>query len=265
MSYKPEESTLIAYLYGELSEEEKDRVEQYLSEHNEARMELNGMKEVLGIMGHAKDREVETPVFSFNNPSKVIMDTNSNGNWWRYPLGIAASIALLMVVGYLTSFKVSSEEGHVKIAFGEQESVPEEIFTKDQVKEMISLALNENNKLVNQKLAEAKSDLITQANQQAPIELDQQLLNNYIQRLRQYNAETMAGLLEESELEQRRYTDQVLQDFAIFLDLQRQDDMELIQSRIQNISEDTERFNRQTGQILTSLLSTDETQNNNQY
>ena len=264
MSYKPEESTLIAYLYGELSEEEKNRVEQYLSEHNEARKELNDMKEVLGIMGQAKDREVETPVFSFTNPSKVIVDGNDTGNWWRYPLSIAASIALLMVVGYLTSFRVASVDGQMRIAFG-NESMPEETFTKDQVKEMIAVALDENDKLVNQKLAEAKSDLITQANQETPVELDQQLLNKYIQRLRQYNAETMAGLLEESELEQRRYTDQVVQDFAIFLDLQRQDDMELIQSRIQNISEDTERFNRQTGQILTSLLSTDETQNNNQY
>lgn len=265
MSYKPEESTLIAYLYGELSEEEKNRVEQYLAEHNEARKELNNMKEVLGIMGQAKDREVETPVFSFTNPSKVIVDGYDTGNWWRYPLGIAASIALLMVIGYLTSFRVASVDGQMIMAFGEHESMPEQTFTKDQVKELITVALDENNMLVNQKLAEAKSDLITLANHETPVELDQQLLNKYIQRLRQYNAETMAGLLEESELEQRRYTDQVVQDFAIFLDLQRQDDMELIQSRIQNISEDTERFNRQTGQILTSLLSTDETQNNNQY
>lgn len=239
-------------------------MEQYLSEHQDARKEFDEMKEVLGIMGHANDREVETPLFSFTNPSKVIVNEKSNGSWWKYPLGIAASLAFLMVVGYLTSFNISSESGQLRMAFGDQESVREETFTREQVKEMISLALDENNRLVSQQIANTKEDLISQVNQ-APVEVDQQLLNNYIQRLRQYNAETMAGLLEESELQQRRYTDQVVQDLAIFLDLQRQDDMELIQARIEDISDDTERFSRQTDQILTSLLSTDETQNNNQY
>lgn len=264
MSYKPKESTLISYLYGELDGEEKKRLELYLSEHPEARNELDEMKGVLGIMGHAKDREVEVPMFSFTSPSKVIVDSRDWGTWWRYPLGIAASLVLLMVVGYLTSFNVSSKEGQLSIAFGDQKDVTGEVFTKDQVREMINLALDENNRLVNQQIENTKKNLLTQVAHQSPVKIDQQLLNEYIQRLRQYNASTMAGLLEESEQEQRRYTDQIVQDLAIFMDLQRQDDMELIQTRIENLSEDTRRFNQQTGQILTSLLS-DETQNENQY
>lgn len=264
MNYKPEESTLIAYLYGELSGEEKIKVEQYLSENQEARRELDEMKEVLGIMGHAKDREMEAPVFSFSSPSKVIVDSKDRGSWWRYPLGIAASLALLMVVGYLTSFKLSSIDGELIVAFGDQKDVQGKMFTREEVKEMITLALDENNKLVNQQIKNTKDNLLTKVNQESPANVDQQLLNEYIQRLRQYNAATMAGLLEESEQEQRRYTDQIVQDLAIFMDLQRQADLELIQSRIENLSEDTRRFNQQTGQIITSLLS-DETQNDNQY
>ncbi|WP_420315902.1 anti-sigma factor family protein [Ekhidna sp.] len=263
MNYKPEESTLIAYIYNELSESERKKVEAYLSGNEKAKLELDELRSTLSIIGKLEDKEVDVPTFTFNDTSHLVIGSK-NQNWWKIPLSIAASIALLMVVGYLTSFKVSSQEGEIKIAFGEIENANDLTFTESQVKAMISEALDQNNQLVNQKIENTQADLVNQMNQNDP-ELDQKLLNNYLVRLRSYNAETIAGLLEESEQEQRRYTDQVIQDFAIFLDLQRQDDMELIQTQFENINENAERFSMQTDQILTNLMTSENTQIDNQY
>ncbi|WP_425392151.1 anti-sigma factor family protein [Ekhidna sp.] len=262
MSNKPEESKLIAYLYGELNEVERREVEDYLSGNKDAQSELHELRSTLGIIRNLEDKEVEVPAFTFQNAKNVIA-VGHEGKWWRIPLSIAASIALIMTAAYFTDFRFSSGESGIQIAFGKIEEAKDERFTKSEVDQMITIALENNNQLINQKLEQTKSDLIAEAGTYEPA-VDQRLLNDYIDRLRRYNAETIGGLLEESETEQRRYTDQVIQDLAIFMDLQRQDDMEIIQARIENLSEDTERFNRQTGQILTSLLS-DETQNDNQY
>ena len=265
MNYKPEESALIDYLYGELSAEETKKVEAFLSGYVEAQKELDELKSTLSMEGQLKDKEVEAPSFTFNESSKVVVGDVRSNDWWKYPLGIAASVAFLMMMGYLTSFRVSNENGGLTIAFGEASPATEQTFTKSQVQEMIADAMDRNSKLVDQKITSATDDLILKTSQNQSAEVDQQLLNDYIMRLRQYNAETVARLLEDSELEQRRYTDQIIQDFAAFVDLQRQDDMGIIQARLDRISDDASSFNRRTDQILTSLFSIEETTNENQY
>jgi anti-sigma factor RsiW len=50
MSYKPDESALMAYLYGELQGEEKRNVEKYLAENPEAMRSIQEMMDVRKIL-----------------------------------------------------------------------------------------------------------------------------------------------------------------------------------------------------------------------
>jgi len=264
MSYKPDKEKLIAYLYGELSAEEHKLMEAYIEANSDAKAELAELEDAQSIIGKLKDHEVEVPTFTFDNASQIVV-SSGNRSWWQIPLGIAASIALLMVAGYLTSFRLISGTDGLQLGFGSYDQPSGETFTKGEVKELIDQALVSNNQLLTDQLDQSKFELMQSVANLEPTSLDQKLLNNYIQKLREYNAEAMSSLVENAELDQRKYTDQIIQDLVIFLDLQRQNDLELIQSRIENLSEDARRYNRQTDQILTSLISSDQGQNNNQY
>ena len=58
MSFKPDEITLMAYAYGELEGEEKEKVEEYLSTHEDARAEVENLHTLSKMMGSVKDKEV---------------------------------------------------------------------------------------------------------------------------------------------------------------------------------------------------------------
>lgn len=261
MSYKVDESILMAYLYDELSTEERGKVEAHLKEDEAARKELEELKEARFLMGKLNDREVEVPRFTFDQPTMVV--ASSRNAWWKVPMGIAASITLLLVVGYLTSFRISTGESGFQVAFGVSEP-REEFYTKSQVESIVSDALAANNQLVNQKLNAVENSMVTQVSQENP-PIDDDLMNEYMARLRDFNRETLRSLLENSEQSQKDYTDRSLQDLAVFLDIQRRNDLDVIQTQFQNFEDDAEFNQLQTNQILTNLISSVEEQPSNQY
>ena len=189
MSYKVDESILMAYLYDELSAEERGKVEAHLKEDEAARKELEELKEVRFLMGKLNDHEVEVPKFTFDQPTMVV--ASSWNSWWKVPMGIAASITLLLMIGYLTSFRISTGEGGFKVAFGESEP-REEFYTKSQVESIVADALAANNQLVNQKLNDVENTLVTRVSKKNP-PIDEDLMNEYMARLRDFNRETLRG------------------------------------------------------------------------
>lgn len=261
MSYKVDESTLVAYLYDELSGEERNKVEAFLDEHESARKELEELKEARLLMSKISDRKVEVPRFTFDQPNVVVAP--GQNIWWKVPMGIAASIALLLMVGYLTSFRVSSGERGLQVTFG-MDGFGEEFYTKTQVERIVADALAANNQLINQKLSSYENSLVTQASKESP-SIDKNLLNEYMARLRDFNRETLQSMLENSEQSQKDYTDRSLQDLAVFLDLQRRNDLDVIQTQFQNFENDAEYNQLRTNQILTNLISSVEEQPSNQY
>lgn len=267
MNYKPEETTLISYLYGELSGEEQVKVEEYLSGNEEARRELEELKSTLSIVGQVKDREVEIPTFTFDQSSKIIVGGSSTSIFWKKSMAIAASIALILFVGYLTRFNASVVDGGFQLAFGEQN----EGYNQEQVESMIELAIARNNDNLNQKFADTeegikkyvadenrsfKDDIVsTVSNRPVSIDDFEQQKKEYLSFLKE--------LIENSELAQRKYTDDVMTDFAIFLDIQRQNDLQVIQTRFDNLQDNADLNQLQTNQILANLMSSVE--DSNQY
>lgn len=70
MSYKPDEGTLISYLYGELDAKESEKVQQYFQEHPEEMNQMHQMVGVLDMMGKVKDKEViAPPIFMDDAPA----------------------------------------------------------------------------------------------------------------------------------------------------------------------------------------------------
>src|SRR6185436_6933429 len=104
MSYKQDESVLMAYLYDELSGEEKALVEKYLLENPTAMKELESLRHLRKMLTAVSDKEVIAPPI-------VIEDSNQrffwNATYIKPIVGIAASLLLLMIAGRLMDVQLN--------------------------------------------------------------------------------------------------------------------------------------------------------------
>lgn len=264
MSYKPEESTLIDYLYGELSKEEHEKVEAYLRTNKEAREALDALQKTRGLMSQLKDRTPEVPTFTFDRSTNVIVGMTNEKAWWRYSMAVAAGIALIMIAGYLTTFRIETSANGIQLGFGESTKVSNSL-TKAEVQSMIAETMALTKQATDAQIDKVRGEFVSQIEAQSGQEVDPGLLNRYLAQLNDQNEKSLDGRIEASEIEQRQYIKQVVEDFAIFLDLQRQKDMHLIQARFETITNDAELNRQQANQILTTLFSTDLEGESNQY
>ncbi|NQZ77523.1 MAG: hypothetical protein HRT61_15695 [Ekhidna sp.] len=211
-------------------------------------------------MGSLKDREVQSPTFTFQNPSNVISVSSRKG--WNAYLAVAASVALLMIAGYLTGFNLTTTNGDLQVSFDSSS----ESFTQDEVKKMIADAINQHDQHIDERLSVSANSVKQYIDNQAD-QIESQLVRSvsdggFEQEKEEYLS-LLKQMLENSELAQKKYTDQVLTDFAIFLDIQRQNDLNVIQTRFDNLRDDAELNLMQTNQLLSNLMY--ENENANQY
>src|SRR5688572_19350748 len=106
MSYKPDEKDWMAYLYGELEEEDKRKFDQYLLHHAPARKELEKWQNMRNILSGVADKEIiAPPIFIGDDVANASRDTKRyfwNTPYIRTITTIAASLLLIILVGKLT-------------------------------------------------------------------------------------------------------------------------------------------------------------------
>jgi hypothetical protein len=270
MSYKPNESQWMAYLYGELEGEEKQRVEEYLAQHPEAKHELESLTFVRQALGQVKDKEVIAP--------PIVMDDNRtrffwNTNYGRTLLGIAASLTLLLLIGKWTGFRVTYTDQALTLGFGEvkeygkPEAMP--ILTSNEVQEMINTSLMKNNEALlsdwedtNQKLSESirtnlasgKTPNFDELVRKASLASEEQV-RQFALTLQADNARMIKDYLTLNSTDQRKYIEELLVDFAKYLEQQHRNDLQVLQARLNTIEQNTDVFKFETEQILTSLIT----------
>src|SRR3989337_1181562 len=101
MSYKPDEKEWMAYLYGEMADEDKQKLDAYVLQHAEARQELEQFQKLRRMLSRAEDQEIIAP------PIFIGENIDSQRFLWNTPyfkmvVGIAASLLLIILAGKLT-------------------------------------------------------------------------------------------------------------------------------------------------------------------
>lgn len=273
MKYKPDESTLMAYLYGELSDKEKARLESYFQQHPEELTKLEALGEVREIMSQAQDKEViAPPVF--------VDDTGTRSLWqssyFKISLGIAASVLLLLVAGKLLGPDISYSKGELRISFGnkaEKPIVPANTLSEEKVREMISSSLASNNELQNnlkqedqKKLMQSlvdmnskKMDVLARNASQA----SREQVQSFVAGLQEQNLKLMQDYFQLSTAEQKKYMETMLTDFSGYLQEQRKQDLQLVQTKMNYLEKNSNQLKQETEQILTSLISNPNRNKNN--
>jgi hypothetical protein len=276
MNYKPNESELMAYLYGELEGEAKRKVEQYLAEHDEDRRALENLSSVSNLLGQVKDKEViAPPIFIGDAKQHYFWDVP----YFKTTMSVAASLLLLMMVAYLTGTQIKMSGNEFKISFGKQpEVIPAEkqqvkpleaSLTATQVQEMINSSLTTNNESLQtsfeasqqrldasiRKSLASNSGNMDQLIREAST-ASQTQIREYVAGIQTENMKMVKDYFQLTASDQKKYVEALLVDFAKYLEQQRNNDLQLVQTRLNSMEKNTNVFKQETEQILSSIITT---------
>jgi hypothetical protein len=264
MNYKPDESTLIAYLYGELSEKETKKLDGYFQQHPEELATLRGLDEVRHVMSHAQDKEViAPPVFVDDANVRPLWQSSSV----RFAIGMAASILFILVAGKLLGPEINYSKGELRISFGKKTEQPVQPagLTEEKVNALITSSLmknneslassrNEDQKRLMQTLVDFNSkklDALTKTASQA----SEDQVRSFVANLQEQNLKLMKDYFQLSTADQKKYMESLLVDFSSYLQEQRKQDLQYVQTKVNSLEKNNNQFKQETEQILTSLIS----------
>jgi len=276
MSYKPDQNDWMAYLYNEMEGAEKEKMEHYLLANPDARKELEQYQQLRTLMGVVEDKEVIAP--------PIVVSEGKQRFIWNSPylktiVSIAASLLIIMLVGRFTGTQVSLNDNEFKISFGapavktmpepvkEVDTTPE--LTSLQVQEMINASLNENNMAIQASWKETqrkfdasiRNNLASNSSQidklvREASTASQDQIRQFVSTVQAENSQMVKSYFQLSSTEQKKYIESLLVDFAKYLQQQREDDLQIVQSRLNTIEQNTDVFKQETEQILSSIINT---------
>jgi len=152
MNYKPDEGTLIAYLYGELDAAESEKVMEYLTQHPEELKTLQQLADVSRVMKQIQDKEVIAPPIFGDVSAKQVHFWQSSS--FKTIMSIAASFILILVAARLIGPEITYSGGELRISFNGSKKIEQvvqpaqESLTPVEVQEMINSSLNKNNQVI---------------------------------------------------------------------------------------------------------------------
>jgi hypothetical protein len=272
MNYKPDEGTLMAYLYGELDAAESKKVMEYLTQHPEELQQLQQLMDVQQVMKRVQDKEViAPPIFGEVSARQVhFWQTGS----FKTMMSIAASFILILVAARLIGPDISYTNGELRISFKDAKTTGQvlppnqPLLTAAEVQEMINSSLTRNNEVItagwenNQKQIDQsiKSNFASNSRKldelmKVTSQASQDQVRTFVAGLQEDNLKLMKDYLQLSSNEQKTYVEALLVDFSKYLQEQRKQDFQVFQSRMSSIEKNTDQFKQETEQILASIIS----------
>ncbi|MBL7877249.1 MAG: hypothetical protein JNL53_16410 [Cyclobacteriaceae bacterium] len=268
---KPDESTLISYLYGELDAKEMQKVSDYLERNPELMQQLAQLQATRHALTHVEDKEViAPPIFA--------EESNHTPRFWqsgyfKTVTSIAATFLLLLVAARLLGPDISYSEGELRISFRDAlenkplKETPSPL-SPLEVQNMIDVSLNKNNTVLsatwnnhndeiqaslkrNLAYNSAKIDELMKVASQA----SQDQVRTFVAGLQEDNLRLMKDYMQLSAKDQKVYVENLLVDFSKYLQEQRKQDLMLFQTRMSSIEKNTDQFKQETELILASIIS----------
>lgn len=268
---KPDESTLISYLYGELDAKEMQKVSDYLERNPELMQQLAQLQATRHALTRVEDKEVIAPPIFAEESNHAPRFWQSG--YFKTVTSIAATFLLLLVAARLLGPEISYSEGELRISFRdalENKSLKEtpSPLSPLEVQNMIDVSLNKNNTVLsatwnnhndeiqaslkrNLVYNSAKIDELMKVASQA----SQDQVRTFVAGLQEDNLRLMKDYMQLSAKDQKVYVENLLVDFSKYLQEQRKQDLMLFQTRMSSIEKNTDQFKQETELILASIIS----------
>ena len=270
MSYKPSESDLMAYLYGELESPEKELVEKYLFENPEVQINMQRLGRIRTVLSEVKDKEViAPPIFVDDRKTKFLW----NAPYLKTIVSIAASLLLVILASRLAGMKIEYESNALTINFGDTRKADDsplpQTLSAEEIQAMINSSLIRNNDAmqaswkdtqeqlnasINKSLAQSSSKIDRLVREASVASQDQ--IRQFVSGIQTENQQLVKNYFKLSADEQKHYIESMLVDFSKYLQQQRNDDLQMVQTRLNSLEQNTDVFKQETEQILTSIITT---------
>jgi ferric-dicitrate binding protein FerR (iron transport regulator) len=268
MNSKPDEATLMAYLYGELDAQEAEKVKAYLDEHPEEASALREKSFVREALRHVSEQEVIAPPILFDQPRPQSRWLNGTV---KTSLGIAAAVVVMLAAGKLLGPEVRVADGELRISFGKPLKDEQPVvapLSRDEVQTLIRQSLDENNETLQTswrqeqahlqtlvrntvKLNDSKLSQLMAATGQAST----QQIEGFVATLQKENLKMMQDYLSLTSSDQKKYMEGLLVDFSKYLQEQRNQDLNALTTRLSSLEKNNSQFREETGQILATILT----------
>jgi hypothetical protein len=274
MDYKPDEKDWMAYLYGELEGPDKEKIDQYLLVNAEARAEFEKFRRLRKMMATVEDKEViAPPIFVGDTRQRFLWNTP----YFKTIVSIAASLLLIIVVGKVTGTRISVSNHEFRLSFGDEPvqpvvdkvEQPVPALTAGEVQQMINASLNENNiaQQTSWKESQQKLDASIRRNLNLnSVRIDrlvreastasQDQIRQYVANIQTENAQMVKDYFQLTSGEQKKYIEDLLVDFAQYMQQQHANDLQVVQTQLNSLQQNTNIFRQETEQILTSIITT---------
>lgn len=275
MSYKPDESVMMAYLYDELSAEEKVLVEKYLLENPAAAKEMESFRNLRKALSVVGDKEVIAPPIVVEDQKQRFL---WNAPYFKTIVGIAASLLLLMIAGKVMDLQLNYSNNQVSLSFGDPVKAEEPVsgLSADEVQQMINASMSQNNQFVQTSLDETQKKLDASIRQNLAVNsakintlvkeasrASQDEIRLFVAGLQSQNQQLVKDYFQLSTTDQQKYIEGLLVDFTKYLQQQRNNDLQTLQTRLTSIEQNTTVFKQETEQILASIISNNTPANTN--
>jgi len=148
------------------------------------------------------------------------------------------------------------------------EVLPVSSLSPEQVQQMINTSLDRNNTLVKASLEETQKKLDASIRSNLTLnsgKLDhlvreastasQQQIRQFVDGIRSENMQQVKDYFQLTSTEQKKYIENLLVDFAKYLQQQRNNDLQLVQTRMNSLEQNTDLFKQETEQILSSIIT----------
>ena len=261
---------LMDYLYNEMSPEEKELFEERVANDPDLQNEIAELRSIRGALGELQDKEVVEPVTSTGPKGKQGEFRSVFSKYMKPLLAAAASISLVLLVGYLTHFTIRFNDAGFYLGFTEKQAEPG--FGEEAVRALIRTEIKKNNSIVLNRMDDsfeeqsAKFDArftsmntelqsIGNTTSNGRQMASDENLKRYIETAQKNNIALLKQYLKLSNEQQQSYYQDLLTQFSDYIQEQREEDLLLIKRSLLNLKENQDLQKQETDQRLASLFT----------
>lgn len=261
---------LLDYIYGEMSATEKKAFAQKLKEDSKLKSEYDELTSVREELGKLEDKEVMEP-FSTWGRNKISF-WNRRGKRrlvvFRPITAVAASLLILMVVGYLTQFTISLNKNGFQMGYGSfVSSTKEKVFTENEVKSMLKSEIEKNNTIIlarigsseqsnNSRFATLETSMVAAEKLNNQKYMTNEDVERFFVNAEGKHKESFQKYLATTSAYQQDYFKTMLTQFGEFMQEQRSEDLNMIRSSFVEIKQSQNLQKKETEQVIASLFTT---------
>jgi hypothetical protein len=260
---------LMEYLYGEMSNAEKKEFEALLIGDKELQKEYNELKNVREELAKLEDKEVMEPfsIWGHTRSGLIRAGKHRRSIVLRPIIAVAATLILLMLVGYATDFSLRLNGQGFSLSFNKQEASVEQVaLTEDDVKRILADEIENNNariaadlsdekELVDARLVNLESIVEKQKKKNKDVVRDEDL-QKFLTSVKQQNTEMLQQYLSQASTQQQEYFKTMLTQFNDYLQEQRVEDLNMVQSGLLEMKYSQTQQKLETDQAIAKLFTT---------